>query len=44
MGSVIAAWRGIEVIGYQLATISVKIRRVEYASFDGKTILPNWNS
>jgi hypothetical protein len=41
VGSVIGPWRGIEVIGYQLAAISVKIRSFEYASFDGKTIVPN---
>jgi hypothetical protein len=29
--------------GYQLATICAKIRRVECASFDGKTIVPDWN-
>ena len=30
--------------GYHLATISGKILVVKFASFDGKTALPNWNS
>jgi hypothetical protein len=29
--------------GYHLATISGKILVVKFASFDGKTALPNWN-
>jgi hypothetical protein len=30
--------------GYHLATISGKILVIKFASFDGKTALPNWNS